>query len=132
MSFTVQMNSYDAIVVNDAIADFQRELVDETQLESTLTGNTAELVQAATDFVSENKDTILEQHAEILSLNGSLRDIVVANKTKEQADADYDALVNSVEFLDLATKMAEIKATVSSLQSFLVEQGVRGRPLPHA
>ena len=127
-SFPSQMQQYDNQEVEDAITDLDAEMQDEKQLESKLGADSAIKVQQAKDFMNMHKDTILDQHARLLSLNLGLRAIVKNNKDKQSADEEYDALVNSEEYLTIAQKMGEIKAIVNDLRAFLIAEGVRGRP----
>lgn len=127
-SFPSQMQQYDNQEVEDSITDLNAEMLDEEQLQSTLGEDSAKKVQQAKDFMKHHKDTVLDQHARLLSLNLGLRAIVKNNKNKQAADAEYDDLVNSQEYTDIAKKMGEIKAIVNDLRAFLISEGVRGRP----
>ena len=127
-SFPINMEQYDNQEVEDAITDFNAEMVDEQNLETTLGANSADKIEQAKNFMDDHKDTILDQHARLLSLNLSLRAIVKNNKDKQAADAEYNELVNSEEYVSIATKMSEIKAIVNDLRTFLIAEGVRGRP----
>ena len=126
-SFPHQMQQYDNQAVEDSIADLNAEMADEEQLQSTLGADSAQKLKQAQDFLANHKDTILDQHARLLSLNLGLRAIVKNNKDKQVADAEYNALVNSEEYVKVAQKMSEIKAIINDLRAFLIAEGVRGR-----
>ena len=70
----------------------------------------------------------MDQHGALLSLNLGLSELVKNNNDTQAMDKMYDDLVNSEEYLTLATQMSEIKAMISDIRSFLVQEGVRGRP----
>lgn len=127
-SFPSQMQQYNDQEIEDAISDLNAEMSDEKQLETSLGVDSAMKIEEAQDFLDNHKETILDQHARILSLNLGLRAIVKSNKNKQAADAEYHALVNSEEFVEIAKKMSEIKAIINDLRAFLIAEGVRGRP----
>lgn len=128
MSFPSQSNQYDPSEVEEAILDLQRELADEQELAATLQDSTSEQKLAeAQAFLAQNSTVIKNQHALLLELNTKLRGLVAENKQRAATDAAYKALVESDEFSNAAVLLAEMKAMVKGLDSFLVEQGVRGR-----
>lgn len=127
-SFPIQMQQYDNLEVEDAIADLDAEMADEEQLRATLSTDSVEKIDQAKEFMKLQKETILDQHSRLLTLNLGLRAIVKNNKDKQAADAEYNALVNSEEYTEIAHKMSEIKAIVNDLRAFLIAEGVRGRP----
>ena len=126
-SFPIQMQMFDDLNIEDDITDLEAELHDEEQLSANLGADSAQKIADAKSFIEKNGEIVLDQHARLMVLNQNLRAIVQSNKTKQTADGDYHELVNSEEYLTLATKMSEIKAMVQNIKDFLIKEGVRGR-----
>ena len=128
-SFPIQMQTYDKQSVKQAIVQFQKEYDEEIALNNTLKEQESDVkIAQATAFFNENRDVILDQHARILALDNDIRRIVLENKDLQKQDAAFDMLLDSDDYRDLATVMAELKQKIMSLDSFLVEQGVKGPP----
>ena len=126
-NFPIQMQMYDAKKTESDINDLDAELHDEHQLEANLGADSGHKVAEAIQFIVENKDTILDQHARLMVLNQQLRVVVKSNKEKQAADEEYNTLANSEEYQLLGSKMGEIRAMIDSLREFLIQEGVRGR-----
>lgn len=130
-NFPIQKQTYDPISIDASISQFENELNEEIVLNKTLNDtNSDDKIIEATKFVSEYGPKITEQFTKLTQLDSDLRDIVVTNKEMQSQDAEFDKLMNSETYLDLAEKMASMKQIISSLDSFLVEQGVKGSPVP--
>lgn len=127
-SFPIQAEHYDAASVEAVITDMEHELQDEVSLRTTLDASSGDKIVAAQNFLANNGDMITAQLARLSDLDGQIRAAVVENETLEAADAEYQALVTSEPYVDLANKIASINAIASSLADFLVSKGRRGRP----
>ncbi len=127
-SFPHISNTYDAANTDEVIADLEQELADEQTLADNLSNSTTEEKLAeAKAFLEANKDKIAAQQTRLQSLDSELRQIVTSNKAKVATAAEYDALVNSADYQELATKLLSIKTLAKGLNTFLVDAGVRGR-----
>lgn len=129
--FPIQKQSYDSVAVDSSIANFETELDDELMLNKALNDtNTDDKIVEATKFVSEYGEKINQQFTKLTQLDRDIRSIVINNKEMQAQDDEFDKLMQSEEYIDLASKMASIKQIISTLDSFLVEQGVKGSPAP--
>lgn len=126
--FSYLAHNYDPAQVEEAIADLERELEDEIALADTLGKDSAEKIQFAETFVQDNSSLIAAQQERLLKLHEELHKMVKQNQERQAADAQYDALVNTPSYLDVADMMLNIKSVVTGLRDFLVKEGVRGRP----
>ena len=127
-SFPSVSNTYDADNVDEVIADLEQELADEQTLADSLSSSTTqEKLDEAKAFLEANKDKIATQQARLQTLDSELRQIVTSNKAKVATAAEYDALVNSADYVALADKLLSIKTLAKGLNTFLVDAGVRGR-----
>ena len=82
----------------------------------------------AASFVSKYGDKIDEQFTKLSQLDSDIRDIIATNKNMKSQDTQFDELINSDKYLDLSKKMGSIKQIISSLDSFLSEEGEKGSP----
>ena len=130
-NFPIQKQTYDPIAVDSSIKQFESELEDEVVLSKTLNDtNSDDKIVEATQFLSKYGPKINEQHSKLEQLSQDIRTIVIQNKEMQQEDIEFDNLMKSAEYIDLASKMSSIKHIISSLDSFLVEQGVKGQIVP--
>jgi len=128
MSFPILSQQYDESEVEASILNLQQELADEQELAATLVNTTSEEKLAdAQKFLTENSATIKAQHARLVELNLQLRKLVAENKEKAARDLAYKALLDSDEVSSTADLLAEMKAMVKDLETFLVDEGVSGR-----
>lgn len=127
-SFPIQSQQYDGAAIEAKILDLEAELGDETALRTTLDASTADKILAAQQFLADNADLIQAQHDRLKALDTQIRDAVTENEQLEADDTQYQTLVTSAPYTDLATKIAEINAISTHLVDFLVSRGRRGRP----
>ena len=129
-TFPIQMQTYDPIAIKASIDQFNTELNEEQILKLKLQEQDSDTkILEATQFVQEYGETIINQYHTLKQLDATLRQIVVENKTLQEQDTMFNELINTPEYLDLASKMGELKNLIASLDSFLVEQNVKGPPL---
>lgn len=130
-NFPIQKQTYDVKAVDASIEQFETEFNEEIVLNKALNDtNSDEKIAEATQFVAEYGSKINEQYLKISQLDQDLRAIVIDNKTMQQEDQAFDELMKSETYVDLAEKMSSIKQKIASLDSFLVEQGVKGPSKP--
>lgn len=129
MSFPSLSNQYNGAVIEEVIADLEKELADEQTLAKKLdeTSSDDKLVDAR-KFLADNSELIAAQHKRLTSVESSLRKLVLENKRRQHDDAAYNELVTSKEYLGVSELLADMKAKTTKLHGFLVDEGVRGRP----
>ena len=128
-NFPIQKQTYNSMAVDSSIQQFETELDEEIVLNKNLNDtNSDDKIVDATQFVEQYGDKINEQFLKISQLDQDLRAIVVENKEMQSEDVAFNELMNSDTYKDLAEKMSAIKEKIASLDSFLVEQGVKGQP----
>jgi small-conductance mechanosensitive channel len=126
-NFPIQMQTYDPVATDQSIAQLQGELQEEVTLNNKLKELDSDgKIQDAQNFVSEHGEKIKSQYQSIEQLDVDLRTLVLENKTLEEQDEAFNALIHSNEYLELARMMSDLKAKITSLDSFLVEHGVKG------
>lgn len=123
-----QQIAYDPAAVEDQLADLQAELQDEEALAAQLTDVSADNVANAKAFLN-NSDTVNSQYDRLLDLDNKLRQLVASNAEKLALDKAHQDIVNSDEYQNLSKKVGDMRATIRSLIGFLVDSGVRGRPV---
>ena len=129
-NFPIQMQTYDPVATEQSILQFQTELQEEVTLNTKLKDTDSDTkIEEAQTFVTENGAKIKDQYDFIDQLDKDIRSIVQENKTLEQQDVAFDTLINSAEYAELASMMADLKTKITSLDAFLVESGVKG-PAP--
>lgn len=128
-NFFIEKETYDPVSVDLSISRFETQLDDEIMLNKTLNDNNVDdKIIDATRFLNEYGDKINDQYTKLTQLDNDIREIIFANKEMQTQDAEFDALINSETYTDLASKMASIKQIIASLDSFLVEQGAKESP----
>lgn len=123
------MQTYNPVATDQSISQFNVELEEEVTLNNKLKelGTDAKIAEA-TKFVGDNGDKIKTQYEAIEKLDQDLRTLVKENKTLQEQDEAFNTLINSEEYLELASMMKDLKSKITSLDSFLVENGVKGPP----
>ena len=127
-SFPIQAAQYDPPAVEAIITDMEHELQDEVSLRSTLDASTGDKIFAAQTFMADNEALSGAQLTRLQDLDAQIRAAVSENMQLEADDEQYQQLVTSAPYVQLATKIASINAVASALADFLVAKGRRGRP----
>ena len=86
----------------------------------------SEKIDEANHFIEKNKSIIHNQYEMILKLDREIRDTVISNKEKQQADESYKKLMEKEEFKKIASDIKKMKAALSNLKVFLAQRGVTG------
>lgn len=127
MSFLSQSEKYDAQAAAEIIVDMQKELDDETSLKDTLDTSVEDKISSAKEFLEENAGLVDAQLEKIKELDKNIREAVVFNMKLQEEDKEYNDLITSDDYLDIANKIAEFNIIATKLADFLVEKGRRGR-----
>ena len=120
-----QLASYNSEGVDDYLSNLNNVLVEQTKLNEVLKNkNHDENILAVQNFISRNQNQIEYQLDEIKKITEKINAVCLENKNLENEKEEYAQLINSVECIDIANKLSEIKKTKENMKAFLLKKGI--------
>ena len=110
--------------LEEDIKKMEEELNIQIAISKDLDKDTEEKISEATEFFESKKDLISGKLLVVKELSEDLKAIVNENKKNKSLDKQYDELVNSENYKNIAKDMKDIRDSVSDLKSFLEKNGI--------
>jgi len=120
-----QLTSYNSADLDSYLSQLNIVLSDQSQLNSALKDkNHDDNITYVQNFISRNKNQIEYQLEEIQKLTQNIHDICLKNKELQNEKQEYKDLIESVECIDVAKQLSEIKKLKENMKAFLLKKGI--------
>lgn len=121
-----QLPSYNSYETNVFIDTLNVEYQEQLSLNRLLKNeNVEQQSQKVKDFVKNNNDNINNELSTLEEITRDLKKLCNENKALEQETNEYEELVKSQEYCELAEKMRKIKSLKNDILHFLDGAGLR-------
>ena len=120
-----QLSNYNHNDTANRIKEFEKILVNQQNLQKILLNkNSKQDKQKIDTFIQDNSNLIDQQFHKLIQLNRDLKNITESNHELMKHSEDYNNLINSKNYKDIANKIRDINKNCSEINHFLVNTGI--------
>ena len=120
-----QLSNYNYNDTIDKIKEFEKILINQQNLNQILSKNNSKQDTVKIEsFINDNSKLIDQQFFKLKKLNYDLKSIIQSNDKLIKENEEYNNLINSKNYNDIAYKIREINKNCSEINHFLVNTGI--------
>ena len=120
-----QLSNYNYNDTIDKIKEFEKILINQQNLNQILSKNNSKQDTVKIEsFINDNSKLIDQQFFKLKNLNYDLKSIIQSNDKLIKENEEYNNLINSKNYNDIAHKIREINKNCSEINHFLVNTGI--------
>ena len=120
-----QLSNYNYNDTIDKIKEFEKILINQQNLNQILSKNNSKQDTVKIEsFINDNSKLIDQQFFKLKKLNYDLKSIIQSNDKLIKENEEYNNLINSKNYNDIAHKIREINKNCSEINHFLVNTGI--------
>ena len=120
-----QLSNYNYNDTIDKIKEFEKILINQQNLNQILSKNNSKQDTLKIEsFINDNSKLIDQQFFKLKKLNYDLKSIIQSNDKLIKENEEYNNLITSKNYNDIAHKIREINKNCSEINHFLVNTGI--------